>query len=70
MKLALEDAGFISAYDRNGIRRSLGVAPPEGLDEAAAHELAVKQGVGVVLSGRIASDGSGYDITLKATRER
>ena len=29
LKLALEGAGFISAYDRNGIRRSLGVRPPE-----------------------------------------
>ena len=51
MKLALEDAGFISAYDRNGIRRGLGVAPPDRLNERAAQEIAVKQGVGVVLSG-------------------
>ncbi len=36
LKLALEGAGFISAYDRNGIRRSLGVRPPETLDEQAA----------------------------------
>ena len=29
----LEEAGFISAYDRNAIRRTLGVQPPERLDE-------------------------------------
>ena len=29
VKLALEGAGFISAYDRAGIARSLGVRPPE-----------------------------------------
>ena len=51
LKLALEGAGFISAYDRSGIRRSLGVRRPSNLDEQAARELAVKQGVGVVLSG-------------------
>ena len=31
---------------------TLGVRPPEKLDEVAARELAVKQGLGVVLSGR------------------
>jgi hypothetical protein len=68
MKLALEDAGFISAYDRNGIRRSLGVRPPDQLDERAAQEIAVKQGVGVVLSGGLTRDGSRYAVTVKATQ--
>ena len=66
LKLALEGAGFISAYDRNGIRRSLGVAPPERMDENAGREIAVKQGVGVVLSGTLSRDGNGYSIALKA----
>ncbi len=67
LKLALEGAGFISAYDRAGIRRQLGVSPPERLDEAAGRSIAVNQGVGVVLAGSIARDGSGYGLTLKAT---
>ena len=67
LKLALEGAGFISAYDRNGIRRSLGVVPPEVLDEKAGRALAVQQGVGVVLAGSLARDGSDYTVTLKAT---
>lgn len=67
LKLALEGAGFISAYDRTGIRRSLGVPPPATLDATTGRELAVKQGVGVVLSGRLARDGSGYGLTLVAT---
>ena len=50
LKLALEGAPFVSAYDRSGIRRSLGVVPPEVLNERTAMELAVKQGVGVVLA--------------------
>ena len=66
LKLALEDAGFISAYDRSGIRRSLGVAPPEQLDERAALELAVKEGVSVVLSGSVDRQGNGYGVSVKA----
>ncbi len=68
LKLALEDAGFISAYDRAGIARSLGVRPPEKLDEVAAREMAVKQGVNVVLSGSVSRQGSGYGVSVKAVR--
>jgi serine/threonine protein kinase/tetratricopeptide (TPR) repeat protein len=67
LKLALEGAGFISAYDRAGIRRQLGVTPPDVLDEAAGRSIAVNQGVGVVLAGSVALDGNGYALTLKAT---
>ena len=68
LKLALEGAGFISAYDRAGIRRSLGVAPPEKLDERAALELALKQGLGVVLAGSFDPQGNGYVVSVKATQ--
>jgi len=68
MKLALEGAGFISAYDRAGIRRTLGVRPPDKLDERAALEIAVKQGVGVVLSGSVDRQGSRYGVSVKATQ--
>jgi len=68
LKLALEGAGFISAYDRTGIVRTLGVRPPEKLDEVIAREIAVKQGVAVVLSGTVNRQGSGYELTVKAVR--
>jgi tetratricopeptide (TPR) repeat protein/predicted Ser/Thr protein kinase/ribosomal protein L40E len=68
MKLALEGAGFISAYDRAGIKRNLDVLPPENLDERAATELAVKQGLGVVLSGSVERQGDRYNVTVKATQ--
>ena len=68
LKLALEDAGFISAFDRVGIRRNLAIRPPDKLDERAALELAVKQGLGVVLSGSLDRQGSGYRISVKATQ--
>jgi tetratricopeptide (TPR) repeat protein len=65
---ALEGAGFISAYDRNGITRTLGVQPPERLDEVKAREIAVLQGMGVVLSGSIEREGSGFGVTVKAAQ--
>jgi tetratricopeptide (TPR) repeat protein len=68
LRRALEGAGFISAYDRNGISRTLGVPPPDQLDEMAAREIAVREGVGVVLSGSVARAGGGYTIAVKATR--
>jgi eukaryotic-like serine/threonine-protein kinase len=68
LKLALEGAGFISAFDRSAIARGLGVPPPDDLDERAAMELAVKQGVGIVLSGSVDREGSRYVVEVKATR--
>jgi tetratricopeptide (TPR) repeat protein/tRNA A-37 threonylcarbamoyl transferase component Bud32 len=65
IKRALEGAGFITAYDRNGIR-GLGTTARDRLDEKAANELAVANGLGVVLSGAIDPQGSGYRISMKA----
>ena len=50
-----------------GCAATFGVAAPEIFDEVAARQLAIKQGLGVVLAGSIAPRGSGYDITVKAT---
>jgi eukaryotic-like serine/threonine-protein kinase len=65
LRRALEDAAFITAYDRGRIN-GLGVQPPERLDEIAAREIAVKQGVGVVVSGSLEPQRSGYRISVKA----
>ena len=67
LKLALEGAGFITAYDRTGVRALGGVAP-EKFDERAALEIAVKQGVGVVVSGSLDRQGNGYSLSIKATQ--
>jgi serine/threonine-protein kinase len=67
LKLALEESGFISAYDRNSIR-NLAVRAPAKLDEKAALEIAVKQGLPVVLSGSLAGGGGGYTVSVKATQ--
>ena len=58
LRLVLEGATFVSAYDRARISSSLGVRPPETLDESAAREIAVKQGLDVVLSGSLEPSGA------------
>jgi eukaryotic-like serine/threonine-protein kinase len=68
LKIALESAGFISAYDRNGIVRSLGVRPPESFNEQGAQQLAVKQGLGVVVSGALERQNDAYEVTMRATQ--
>ena len=42
--------------------------PPEKLDEMAAREIAVKQGVGVVVSGSFDRQGNGYRISVRAVQ--
>jgi len=42
------------------------VRPPDQLDERAAQELAVRQGLAMVLSGSLGLDGGAYRLTLKA----
>jgi len=67
LRRALEGAGFITAFDRVGIRRTVGVAVPDKLDETAARELAARQGLGIVLSGSVEKSGSRYQVRMKAT---
>ena len=66
LKRALEGASFISAYDRTRLTNTVGVRPPERLDEAAAREIAVKQGLNVIVAGSIDPQGSGYNLVIKA----
>jgi len=68
LRRVLEGAGFITAYDRVGLRRTVGVALPDKLDEGAARELAAKQGLNLVLSGDVEKQGSRYQITMKVTQ--
>ena len=65
LRRALEGAGFINAFDRIRVGTALG-ARPEKLDETTAREIAVKQGLGVVLAGSIAPQGSGYALSMRA----
>jgi predicted Ser/Thr protein kinase/tetratricopeptide (TPR) repeat protein len=69
VKLALEQATFISAFDR---RQAILVGASkellEGrLDETAALKLAVGQGLGFVVSGTLDQKGSTYVLSIKTT---
>jgi eukaryotic-like serine/threonine-protein kinase len=67
VKLALEGAGFINAYDRRQVA-NLGLPPVAGrLDETEARKIAVGQGLGFVVSGSLDQNGDGYVVSIKAT---
>jgi tetratricopeptide (TPR) repeat protein/tRNA A-37 threonylcarbamoyl transferase component Bud32 len=70
MMRAFQDAGFISAVDRNALRSTYGVRPPNVFDEAAASTIAGQQGLGIVLSGAVERQGDGYQVLLKVAQAR
>ena len=59
LRLGLKAPGSSTPRSRRDSRH-FSVQPPETLDEAAARQIAMKQGVGVVLSGAIDRIGDGY----------
>jgi serine/threonine protein kinase/tetratricopeptide (TPR) repeat protein len=66
LKLALEGAGFISAYDRTQMP-ALGLPPVAGkLEETAARQIALGQGFGVVITGSVERQGDAYKLSFKA----
>jgi tetratricopeptide (TPR) repeat protein len=67
LKLALEGASFISAYDRARMR-DLGVPPVATLDESKAQQIAANQGLNVVVSGSLDRRGSDYQLSLRAVQ--
>jgi len=68
LKLALEGASFISAYDRTRMR-DLGLKAISGtLDEAQAQGIAASQGLNVVVSGSLDRRGSDYRLSVRAVQ--
>ncbi len=67
LKRALEGAGFISAYDRNAVARTLGMTIPDRFNDAAAKEAAQKQGLGIVLAGFVEPQGTGFRVSMSAS---
>ncbi|HEY1416994.1 MAG TPA: tetratricopeptide repeat protein, partial [Myxococcaceae bacterium] len=55
-----------TAYAHSDVRRALNVDPPDPFDEKAANELAVKQGLGVVVAGNIERKDQGYRLQATA----
>ena len=68
LRLALEGAAFISAFDRTKLR-DLGLPPVKNaLDESAALGIAVAQGLNVVVSGSLDKKGAEYQLSLRAVQ--
>jgi tetratricopeptide (TPR) repeat protein/predicted Ser/Thr protein kinase len=68
LKLALEGASFISAYDRTRVRE-LGLKAIAGtFDETKAEQIAAAQGLNVVVSGSLDRRDAAYQLTLRAVQ--
>jgi serine/threonine protein kinase/tetratricopeptide (TPR) repeat protein len=67
--LQLEGAPFISVFNRAQARATLGELKPgtTQLDEANARLVAVREGVDLVVSGEVTTQGSGYKIVSKVS---
>jgi serine/threonine protein kinase/tetratricopeptide (TPR) repeat protein len=68
LKLALEGASFLSAYDRTRVKE-LGLKAISGtLDEAQAEGIAASQGLNVVVSGSLDRRGTDYQLSVRAVQ--
>jgi tetratricopeptide (TPR) repeat protein len=67
--IAMEGAPFISSFNRVDARKTGVQLQPSAtrLDASLARLVAVRQGIDVVLSGAIKSEGSGYVVSVSAT---
>ena len=67
LNIGIESAPHVTSYQRNGARELAGQLKPgnETLDAAAASLVAVRQGIKMVLSGSIVTDGNGYELTVE-----
>jgi len=70
--IAIEDASFISSFRRDAARKVAAQLQPgtTGLPEAIARVVAAREGIGVVTSGSVAPEGSGYKVAVRAIDAR
>jgi serine/threonine protein kinase/Flp pilus assembly protein TadD len=66
--VALEGASFINAFNRGNARKLAGQLPhpSEKLDEQPARLVAIKQGIGAVITGEISRRGDNYGLSATA----
>lgn len=71
LSVALEDASFISSYNRNQAKKIAAQLQPgtSSLEETAARLVGVREGIGFIVAGLIEKRGNGYKVrsrTLEA----
>jgi tetratricopeptide (TPR) repeat protein len=67
LNIAIEGASFITSYSRAGaqaLATQMKLGPE--LNESAARLVAVREGIKIVMTGAVATRGSGYQLTVKA----
>ena len=65
--LGIEGATFITAYpQRDALRSAAAIKAGSKLDESTARLVAVRDGIKVVLAGTINTQGSGYQLAVRA----
>jgi tetratricopeptide (TPR) repeat protein len=65
--LGLEGASFITAYSREEASRlAAQMRPGSRLDESIARLISAREGIKVILAGRIEPKGSGYSLAVRA----
>ncbi|MGQ0735838.1 MAG: protein kinase domain-containing protein [Acidobacteriota bacterium] len=67
LNIAIEGASFITSYSRASAQTLANqLNPGSRLDEAAARLVAAREGIKIILTGVVASRGSGYTLSVKA----
>jgi tetratricopeptide (TPR) repeat protein len=67
LSTALEDAAFITTYNRGQARKTLSkLSGSTKLDESSARLVARREGVGVVVAGSIRREGNDYKLSAQA----
>lgn len=68
LNIGIESAPNITAFLRNAAETVARQVSPgtDGIDSQVARLIAVRQGIDLVLAGRISRDGSGYELGLRA----
>jgi tetratricopeptide (TPR) repeat protein len=68
LQIGIESAPFITGYRRDAARKLAGTlqAPTGVLDEATARLVSVREGVKLVMSGRIEEDNGSYTLYVRA----
>ena len=67
LSVALEDASFISSFNRNQAKKIAAQLQhgPSSLDESAARLVGDREGINFVVSGLVEKRGSGYEVRAK-----
>ena len=67
LNIAMEGAGFISAYSRPSAQETAEeIEPGSGLDRLMAQLISRREGIDVVLAGKVVPKGSGYRVSAEA----